>query len=77
MRHAVVFDRVFKRFRYVLLADQIVERLRAPLAGYDLVAHLLVFSLSFLAKQKSSIILELLTSDIRSKNKNRQLETFR
>ena len=44
MRNAVILDGVFQRFGYMLLADEIVECLRAPLAGYDLVAHLRVFS---------------------------------
>jgi len=47
VRHAVILDRVFQRLGYVLLADEIVKRLRTPLAGYDLVAHLLVLGCSF------------------------------
>jgi hypothetical protein len=47
VRHAVVLDRVLQRLGYVLLADEIVKRLRAPLAGYDLVAHGKVFSFQF------------------------------
>jgi hypothetical protein len=37
----------------VLLADEIVERLRAPLAGYDLVAHGKVFQFSVVTKEKN------------------------
>src|SRR5229473_2438108 len=48
VRHAVIFDRVLQRFGYMLLADEIVERLRTPLAGYDLVAHKIRFSSQFL-----------------------------
>ena len=54
MRNAIILDGIFQRFRYVLLADEIVESLRAPLAGYDLVAHGRVFSSQFsvLSKDK-------------------------
>src|SRR5260370_3655621 len=51
VRHAVILDRVSKRLGYVLLADEIVKRLLAPLAGYDLVAHGKVFQLSALSAQ--------------------------
>jgi hypothetical protein len=47
VRHAVILDRVFQRLGDVLLADEIIERLRAPLAGYDLVAHWKVLSSKF------------------------------
>jgi len=47
VRHAVILNRVFQCLGYVLLADEIVKRLRAPLAGYDLVALGKVFSYQF------------------------------
>src|SRR5437870_4627342 len=40
-------DLVFQRFRNVLLPDEVAERLRPPLAGYDLVAHCEVLSSKF------------------------------
>src|SRR5437870_13243965 len=40
-------DGVFQRFRIVLLPDDVAERLRPPLAGYDLVAHCEVLSSKF------------------------------
>ncbi len=39
VRHAIAADRVLQRFRDVRLPDKIPERLRAPLACDDLVAH--------------------------------------
>jgi len=45
--HAIILDRVFQRLGYVLLSDKILERLRAPLARYDLVAHMQIFSFQF------------------------------
>src|SRR6266567_1446864 len=53
--HTVILDRVLQGFGYVLLADEIVERLRAPLAGYDLIAHGKVLSRQFsvFSKQKN------------------------
>ena len=56
VRHAVILDRVFQRLGYVLLADEIVKRLRAPLAGYDLVAHGKVFSCQFSVFSKEKIL---------------------
>src|SRR6266567_3884691 len=45
--YAIILDRVFQRLGYVLLSDKILEPLRAPLARYDLVAHMEVFSFQF------------------------------
>jgi hypothetical protein len=44
MRHAIVLDGIRQRFRYMLLPDKILEGLRAPLSGYDLVAHGEIFN---------------------------------
>jgi len=59
VRHAVVPDCIRKRFRDVLLSHEILEGLWAPLSGYDLVAHLEVFSRKcsvFSPKQKSTFL---------------------
>jgi hypothetical protein len=39
MRHAIIFYRICQRRSYVGLSDQIAECLRAPLPGYNLIAH--------------------------------------
>jgi len=73
VRHAVILDRVFQCFCYVLLADEIVKRLRAPLAGYDLVAHLRVLSDSFSVLseyKKPHSFSNISTSDLRLTTKN-------
>src|SRR6266566_3463691 len=73
VRHAVILDRVFQCFCYVLLADEIVKRLRAPLAGYDLIAHLRVLSDSFSVLseyKKPHSFSNISTSDLRLTTKN-------
>jgi len=62
VRHAVILDRVFQRLCYVLLADEVVKRLRTPFAGYDLVAHLFVLRCSFsvLSENENPFIFEFL-----------------
>ena len=75
MRHAIVLDGVRERFCDVLLPDEILEGLWAPLSGYDLVAHLEVFSRtrSVLVRARKHILLNISDFDLPLRAKTEQL----